>query len=225
MKRRFVIATLLVVGTLVTSVCRKTTDTSGLEELPKDIAANLQRVNADLFVSVPAPPAATKAPAKAPTPKSPTAAAPGTKSIAPPCRSTQRYFIQVTYPVTVCSSRSDLFSALSAYDGVMNPAAKPPTESKDVKNYKLSSFQGKTLTNSIFCQVRSGPWLATIVKQLNCQAQGSCQMTIAIPSSPLFLWNGQSCESQNRPEEVHYIEPLVDAGITRTPCNTKNTCQ
>jgi hypothetical protein len=220
MKLRITLVTLLVVGVLVTSVCRKN-ETSGLEELPKDIAAQLQRVpNSDLLVAVPPVPAKTPA-AKNRTPNAP-AAAPGVKALAPPCQSTTTFLIQVTYPVTVCSNVRDFFDVLTAYDAVMSPGSKSPT---DVKNYKLSTFQGKALT-SVFCRVRSGPWLATIVKKLDCQTRGSCQMTIGgIPSSPLFLWNGQSCESQNRPTEVNYIEPLVEAGSSRTPCNTKNTCQ
>jgi hypothetical protein len=215
MKHRLIFAILLVVGTLATSVCRKSE--TDLEELPKDIAATLQRVpNSDMFISVP------PVPTKAPPTKNQKTAAPAVKTLAPSCQSTHKYFIQVTYPVTVCSSVRDLSSVLTAYDAAMSPGSKSRT---DIKTYKLSSFQGKPLLTSVFCHVRSGPWLATIVKVLNCSAQGSCQMSLGIPSSPVFLWGGQSCESQNRPQEVNYIEPLVEAGTSRSPCNPKNTCE
>lgn len=223
MKLRLTFAILLVVGALATSVCRKTeTDTARLEELPKDIAANLQRVpNSDLLVSM--PPVAIKTPAAT----NPEAAAPGVRPPPPlpPCQSTQRFLVQVAYPVTVCSPRPELFEVLAAYDAVMSPGPRPPT---NVKSYKLSAFQGKTLTSSIFCQQRSGPWLATITKTLDCFTRGTCTMVIegvpSCPNCPFFLWYGQSCESENRPPEVQFIGPLVDLSTSRSPCNTKNTC-
>ena len=216
MKIRISLVALLVVGVLVTSVCRKDEAT---EELPKDIAAQLQRVpNSELLVSV--PPVPSPQPAAKPT-------KPAVKSLAPPCSSTTTYLVQVTYPVTVCSNVRDLATVLANYDALMTPpGTKSSNPSTEVKNYKLSSFQGKTLT-SVFCHVRSGPWLATIVKKVDCLARGSCQMSIGIPSSPIFLWNGQNCESENRPQDplLHYIDPPVSVGMFRTPCNTKNTCQ
>src|SRR5216684_4531319 len=190
MKLRLTLATFLVIGVLATSVCRKTeTDTAQLEELPKDIAANLQRVpNTDLLVSM--PPVAIKTPAAT----NPEAAAPGVKPLLPSCQSTERFLVQVTYPVTVCSPRPDLSAVLSAYDAVIGPGPRPPT---NAKNYKLSSFRGKALTNSIFCQQRSGPWLATIDKTLDCFTRGTCTMVIegvpACPNCPFFLWHGQNC--------------------------------
>jgi hypothetical protein len=224
MKLRLILATLLVVGALATSVCRKpNTDTAQLEELPKDIAANLQRVsnNSDLLISM--PPVATTTPA-APKPE---AAAPGVKPPPPlpPCWSIQRYLVQVTYPVTVCSARPDLFEVLEAYDAVMSPGPRPPAK---VKNYKLSSFQGQALTNSLSCQQRSGPWLATITKTLDCSLQGTCTMVIegvpACPNCPFFLWQGQNCQSENRPQEVQFFDPLVELSMSRFPCNGVNNC-
>ena len=221
MKLRLTLATFLIIGVLATSVCRKTqTDTAQLEELPKDIAANLQRVpNSDLMVSM--PPVAIKTPAAT----NPEVAAPGVKPLVPPCQTTERFLAQVAYPVTVCSPRPDLFGVLTAYDAVMSPGPRPPS---NVKNFKLSSFQGKTLTSSIFCQQRSGPWLATITKTLDCLTRGSCTMVIegvpSCPNCPFFLWYGQNCQSENRPPEVQFIGPLIDLSISRSPCNTQNTC-
>ncbi len=222
MKLRLTLATLLVVGVLATSVCRKTeTDTAHLEELPNNIAANLQRVpNSDLLVSM--PPVAIKTPEVT----KPVAAAPGVNPLVPSCQSTERFLVQVTYPVTVCSPRPDLIAVLSAYDAVMSPGPRPTT---GVNNYKLSSFQGKLFRNPIFCQQRSGPWLATIDKTLDCLTRGTCAMVIqgvpACPNCPFFLWHGQSCEVENRPQEVHFIDPPFSIGISRFPCNTQNTCQ
>jgi hypothetical protein len=222
MKFRLTFATLLVVGTLATSVCRTTqTDTAKLEELPKDIAATLQRVpNSDLLVSV--APVATKAPAvMKPTPPD-KASTRGVTPLAVNCSLTTTYIIQVTYPITVCSPIGGLFSVLTAYDEAMSPGQKLPT---NVKDYKLSSFQGKSLTASMFCRVRSGPWLGTIVKQRDCNLRESCSMSIGISSVPAFLWDGENCQSQNRPQEVSYIEPMFTTGVSSTPCSSKSTCQ
>lgn len=221
MKLRLTLATLLVLGALATSGCRKTdTDPAQLEELPQEIAAHLQRVpNSELLVAM--PPVAIQPPA-APIPEVP---APGGSPLAPPCQTTERFLIQVLYPVTVCSPRPDLGKVLAAYDAVMSPGPRPPT---DVKSYKLSLFEGKQLPNTIFCHQRSGPWLATITKTLDCLSRGMCTMVIegvpSCPHCPFFLWDGQNCQSENRPQEVQFIEPLVAAGVSRSPCNTQNTC-
>ena len=222
MKLRLSLATLLVLGVLATSVCRKTeTNTAQLEELPKDIAANLHRVpNSDLLVAM--PPVAIKTPV-ATNQETP---APGVRPLVPSCQSTQRFLAQVAYPVTVCSARPDLIAVLTAYDTVMSPGPRPPN---NAKSYKLSSFEGKLLTNSIFCQQRSGPWFATITKTLDCFTRGTCTMVIegvpSCPNCPFFLWYGQNCQSENRPPEVQFIGQLVDLGSSRSPCNTQNTCQ
>ncbi len=220
MKLRLTLATLLLVGVLATSVCQKTeTDTAQLEELPKDIAASLQRLpNSDLLVSM--PPMATG------TPPATQQAPPATPAVEPPeikCDTKLRFFVQVDYPapVTLCSSIANIDALMASY-AVVSPGAKPAA---NVKRYRLSSFQGKPFANSIICQSRQGPWLATIIKEVDCSAKEHCEMVIGVPGSPIFRWDGQNCQTQNRPQGVQYIDPTVDGGFVGSfGCNTKNSC-
>jgi hypothetical protein len=190
MKLRLTCTILLVLGALATNGCPKIqTDTAQLEELPKEIAAHLQHVpNSDLLVAM--PPVAMKTPAVTNL----EAPALSISPLEPPCESTEKFLIQVLYPVTVCSPRRDLGEVLTTYDTAMSPGPRPST---NVKSYQLSLFEGHPLTNVIFCYQRNGPWLASIINTLNCHNQGTCTMAIegvpACPNCPFFLWHGQNC--------------------------------
>jgi hypothetical protein len=217
MKLRLAFATLLFVGVLATSVCRKTeSDTARLEELPKEIAASLQRLpNSDLLVSMPPMQISTPA-AKQQEPVTPVVNPPAIK-----CSTTYRFLVQVDYPVpvTVCSTIQNL-NALTVYDAAVSPGPRPAP-----KRYKLTSFQGRALGNPLVCQFRQGPWLATIAKNVDCSSHEHCDMVIAVPWSPIFHWDGRNCQVENRPPSVQYIDPTVDAGIiSSSSCNAINQC-
>jgi hypothetical protein len=220
MKLRLISAALLVLGTLITTVCRKTeTETAQLDELPKDIAASLKRLpNSQLLVSV--PPAITSTPVAGRQ----GSADSGVTHPEIKCQTTYRYFVQVTdpAPITYCSPiRADL-DAISAYDAAMSPGPRPPG---NVKRYRLSSFQGKALLTPILCQYANGPWLAVISKTVDCRSQEHCTMTIAVPWSPVYKWDGDHCEATNRPPELHIFDQIVDAGIVSSSgCSAESTC-
>src|SRR5437899_1058118 len=199
MNRRLVAAIFLLVGALAISVCRKSEpDVGQLEELPKDLAANLKRVpDSDVLISI--------APVAAPSPVS-TPGKPRGPIFTRACGETQSFLVQVLLPVTVCSRRDLVASTFLA-------AAPPRTgglaATATVKNFKLTAFDGKILPSPFLCQTRNGPWLATIVRNIQCNEATSCAMVImgvpSCPACPGFLWSGPNCQVNNRPTQVQFI--------------------
>jgi len=220
MKSRFPIVMLLLVTALATSVCQKSEpDVGQLEELPKDIADNLQRVpNSDVLISI----TLVAAPSPLPTPGKPNG-----PIFARACSETQNYLVQVLYPVTVCS-RPDLAPA-STFMATAPPSTGGPATTGTVKSFKLSAFLGQRFTNPFFCQTRSGPWLATIVRNIQCNEATSCVMVImgvpSCPACPAFLWGGANCQVSNRPTQVQFIDPVFEQGNpSLSPCSSKTNC-
>ena len=217
MKLFLTYATALLTGVLIIS-CKTELATAQLEELPKDIAASLQRLpNSNFLVSV--PPATTiRTAVKNRNPTDPVLPLPA-------CNTTFRYFVQVfdPAPITYCSPAIADLDAITAYDTAMNTGSRPPPNRK---RYKLSYFQGKALPAVILCEFRNGPWLATILKNVDCFSNESCTLTIAVPWSPVYEWRGDHCESQNRPPELQIIDQIVDGGISSSVgCNSQTVCQ
>jgi len=210
---------LLLVAALATSVCRTSEpDTAQLEELPKEIADNLKPApNSDLLISI--------APVAAPSPL----ATPGKRSgpiFLRACSETQNYQVQVLYPVTVCSRR-DLVA--STFLAAAPPRSSGPVATATVKSYKLTGFEGKILPSPFLCQTRNGPWLATIVRNIQCNEATSCVMVImgvpSCPACPAFLWAGANCQVNNRPTQVQFIDPPVEQGTAvLSPCSSQTNC-
>jgi hypothetical protein len=219
MKSRFPIAMLLLVAALATSVCSKSEpDVGQLEELPKDIADNLKRVpDSDVLISI--APVAAPSPLTAPS-------KPNGPIFARACSETQNFLVQVIYPVTVCSRR-DLVA--SAFLAAAPPRSSGPVATATVKSYKLTGFEDKILPSPFLCQTRNGPWLATIVRNIQCNEATSCVMVImgvpSCPACPAFLWSGPNCQVSNRPTQVQFIDPVVEQGPPGlAPCSTKTNC-
>jgi hypothetical protein len=219
MKSRFPIVMLLLVAALATSVCQKSEpDVGQLEELPKDIAENLQRVpNSDVLISI--------APVAAPSPL-PTPGKPNGPVFLRACSETQNYLVQVLYPVTVCSP-PDLVA--TTFLSPAPPSNSAPGTTGTVKTFKLTAFGGQRFTRPFFCQRRSGPWLATIVRTIQCNEATSCVMVImgvpSCPACPAFLWGGANCQVSNRPTQVQFIDPVVEQGKpSLSPCSSKTNC-
>jgi hypothetical protein len=206
MKSRLLIAMLLLTAALATTVCRKSeSDVSQLEELPKDIADNLKRVpDSDVLVSI--------APIAAPSPL-PTSGKPNGPVFLRACSETQDYWVQVIYPVTVCT-RPDLIA--STFMAPAPPRNSGPPTTTAVRSYKLSAFEGQRFTTPFGCRTHSGPWLATIARRIECNKATSCAMVIlgvpSCPACPAFLWGGENCQINNRPTQVQFIDPPVEKG-------------
>ncbi len=197
------------------SVCRKSEpklEVSQLEEMPQDIADNLKRIpNSDVLVSI-APIATSQ-----PTPAQPV--------FMRACSETQNFWIQVGYPVTICTPPNLLAGTFMA------PA--PPRSSAPAATtattYKLSAFEGKTLTPPFGCQSRRGPWIAIITRSIACNGATSCSMVIlgvpSCPACPRFSWGGDNREFDNRPAEVQFIDPPDAHGQPSfSACNRKSNC-
>ena len=202
---------LVLVAALGSSVCHKA-DVRKWEELPNDIAGNLKRIpDSDVLVSI--------APIADPNPEP-------SPIFARACSERQDYWVQVIYPVTVCS-RLDLVPGTFMADAP--PRRSGPRATTVTKIYKLSAFEGQPLTSPFGCQTRSGPFIAQITKTTACNSAQSCEMVIlgvpSCPTCPPFFWSGDQCEDKNRPAEVRFIEPTVAHGPPRfSPCNALTHC-
>lgn len=207
---------------LAASQCRKNnTSTEGtLEELPKDIAVNLKRVpNTDLLISEP-----RFEPKKTPVAEAPPIVLPKKKE----CMITETIFSQVFYQVTICSPRRNFGDVLSAYTEATSPLP-PATVSPQARTFKLSSFEGKTLSSLLFCRQTSGPFYAQINKTTDCDDHSRCIMVIlsvpACPACPTFVWDGPTCEVSNRPPQVQFVGPLLTGGFSSSQCpGSKSDC-
>ena len=202
---------LVLVAALGSSVCHKS-DVRKWEELPNDIAGNLKRIpDSDVLVSI--------APIADPNPEP-------SPIFARACSERQDYWVQVIYPVTICT-RLDLVPGTFIADAP--PRRSGPRVTTVTKTYKLSAFEGQPLTSPFGCQTYSGPFIAQITKTIACNGAQSCEMVIigvpACPTCPPFVWSGDQCEDKNRPAEVRFIEPTFAHGPPRlSPCNAVTHC-
>jgi len=201
---------LVLVAALGSSVCRKS-DLNKLEELPKDIAENLERIpDSDVLVSI--------APIADPNPQP-------SPIFARACSETQDFWVQVAYPVTVCAP-FDLVPGTFMADA---PPRSSGPRATTVKNYKLTALAGQPLTTPFGCQRRSGPFLAIITRTIACNNATSCSMQIlgvpSCPACPSFAWGGESCEVNNRPSEVRFIGlPVTKGRPSYSACSSHTTC-
>jgi hypothetical protein len=115
---------------LTTTRCNDDDKVSGLEELPKEIAANLKVVpNTDLLISM--PPFEAKKPVVALAPKN--------------CAPTELSYVQVIYPITICSPPDFSTNGLLKEYRVAPDRAPLPAPAGETQTYMLSSFEGKYL--------------------------------------------------------------------------------
>jgi hypothetical protein len=219
MNGRLLVAMLLLATVLATAVCQKSEpDVSQLPELPNDIAQSLKRVpNSDLLVSIAPIPAPSPTPAR-PKPKGPV--------FLRACMEMQDFIVQVTYPVTVCTQPDIIASAFMA------PAPRSTSglvTTADVRDFKLTAFEGQRFTTPFHCQTHNGPWIATISRTIFCNEATSCVMVIlgvpSCPDCPAFLWGGQNCQAENRPPQLNFIDGVFPRGKpTLSACNTQTNC-
>jgi len=202
---------LVLFAALSSSVCRKS-DVRKLDELPKDVAENLKHIpDSDVLVSI--------APIAPPDPQP-------SPIFARACSVTQVFWVQVSYPVTVCTPFNLLPGTFMAD---APPRSSGPQPKTIVKSYKLSALEGQPLATPFGCQTRSGPFFAQITKTIACNEATSCEMLIlgvpSCPACPSFVWSGTACELDNRPTEVKFIgTPMGRGEPTFSPCNSRTTC-
>jgi hypothetical protein len=203
--RRVVQAAFVLLLSLSLAYCERHSETP-LEELPAEIAANLQSVpGTELLVGFP--------------PRSPERGepAPGALPLKKACQSTQEIFSYVLFPMTICLPNPNFGDVLSDYQTAITPPTAAPGGAQ-VKSYKLSSFEGRTFVTPQFCFQTSGPFGATIVKKVDCEDVTTCEMALPCPACPVLMWSGQQCESEGRPSEVQFIGELTERAIQFSKC-------
>lgn len=175
-----------------------------LEELPAEIAANLQSVpGTQLLVSIDLRDRRVdELPA-------------GVLPLPKQCQSTQEFFSYLLFPVTICTPNSGFGDVLAAYQKMTAPRTAPPG-SAEVKSYKLTSFAGQSIRQ--FCFQTSGPFGVTIVKTVDCNGVATCQMALPCLGCGAVIWHGDVCQSQGRPPELHFIGELTERPISISRC-------
>jgi len=129
----------VILQALTASLCSDDDKVSGLEELPKEIAANLKVVpNTDLLISV--PPFEAKKPVVAPAPKN--------------CAPTELSYVQVIYPFTICSHPDFSTNGLLKEFRAASDRAPLPAPAGETQTHMLSSFEGKSLKKTLLVQHR-----------------------------------------------------------------------
>ena len=196
---------------LTASQCPKRGDDLGrLAELPPEVAAQLKRVpNTELLISM--PPAAVGKPLVRPERKS--------------CGSSDRSFVQVTYPITICYPPS--YPDAGVLVEHPSPARPPVTgavssdpDAGRTLHFKLGSFVGEISPFQRHCVQKWGPWLATVVREDPCF--GPIKFTLVIlgippcPDCPEFVWYDKF---ENHPQEPHLILPMVDTVHSSIDCD------
>jgi len=120
----------VILQALPISRCNDDDKVSGLDELPKEIAANLKVVpNTDLLINM--PPFEAKKPVVALAPK----------NYAP----TELSYVQVIYPITICSPPDFSTNGLLKEYRAAPDQAPLPAPAGETQTYMLSSFEGKSL--------------------------------------------------------------------------------
>src|SRR5262249_8088848 len=129
----------VILQALTISRCNDDDKVSGLDELPKEIAANLKVVpNTDLLISM--PPFEAKKPVVAPAPKN--------------CAPTGLSYVRVIYQITICSP-PDLSTNGLLKEYRAAPDQSPlPAPAGETQTYMLSSFEGKSLKKPLLVQHR-----------------------------------------------------------------------
>ena len=203
--RRVVQALLVVLLSLSLAHCERH-DQAPLEELPAEIAANLESVpGTELLVSVPL------------RSRGLGELAPGVLPLKKACQSSQEIFSYVLFPMTICLPNPNFGDVLSDYQTAITPPTAAPG-GVQVKSYKLSAFKGRTFVAPQFCFQTSGPFGATIVKKVDCDDVTTCTMALPCPACPVLMWSGQQCESEGRPSEVQFIGELTERPIQFSKC-------
>jgi len=205
--RRVVLISL--VGSLGISLAQcRPHDRHPLEELPAEIAANLQSVpGTQLLVSI-APPDRDAGEGAGELP-------PGVLPLKKQCQTSQQFFSYMLFPVTICTPNSGFGDVLAAYQKATAPPTAP-AGSTTVKSYKLSSFAGQNVRQ--FCFQTSGPFGVTIVKTVDCNDVTTCHLALPCLGCPTVTWHGDVCESQGRPPQLHFIGELTARPINISRC-------
>jgi hypothetical protein len=203
--RRVVEAILVLLLSLSLAHCERHRQ-ARLEELPAEIAANLQSVpGTELLVSFPSPSTG------------PGELAPGAVPLKKACQSTQDIFSYVLFPMTVCLPNPNFGNVLSDYQTAITPPTAAPG-GVQVKSYKLSAFNGTTFVTPQFCFQTSGPFGVTIVKKVDCDDVTTCTMALPCPACPVLQWSGPLCQSEGRPSEVQFIGELTERPVQFSKC-------
>jgi hypothetical protein len=133
------------------------------------------------------------------------------------CATKTIYWVQVTYPVTICYPPDIIIS------GVLTQGRSAPDSIPGIIRSEgtLTETLNMRSANGIlpyWCKTRYGPWIAEITDTENCDnscGEGSHTWTmqiLGVQGNISWLWNGTM---QDRPQDVQYIgEPWVRATTT-----------
>ncbi len=208
--------TLITVGVLFLfgfGSCRQsnstTTDVDRLPELPADIAATIdpQTMATKTAFSNPAP-------VRMPD-----------VSLAPCCGSTDTRAVRVKFAYTKCGPLRDFIVAPFGNLNTLASARGPnqPAEHPDLKVFKLTQFNGKTILDQQVCVTSQGPWSGMLTEDRHCVGYTPQQsLVISTSGGPVtFNWSGGV---ENHPPQVKFVS-CRELGTSMYQCNALSTCE
>ncbi len=133
------------------------------------------------------------------------------------CATKTIYWMQVTYPVTICFPPDIVVGGVltqgrSAPDSIPDIITSEGTLTEMISTRTINGF------NPLWCKTKYGPWIAEITDTENCDnscGEGSHTWTmqiLGVQGNISWLWHGTM---QDRPQDVQYIgDPWVRATTT-----------
>lgn len=144
------------------------------------------------------------------------------------CATKTVYWVQVTYPVTVCYPPDIIIGGVLtqgryAPDSIASIISTEGTVKEMVSSRTINGF------NPLWCKTKYGPWIAELTDTESCTScgEGSHTWVMEILGSQgnlTWMWNGTI---NNRPPEVQFIgQPWVRSAV-QTDCRPwdKTECQ
>ena len=139
------------------------------------------------------------------------------------CSTTTVYWVQVTYPITVCYPPS--FSAIESaatVPAVNNSGATH--RSIATHEYKLSGVAEQKFVSPWWCKRQAGPWIAEITERDSCSSGSTREyhlQILGIGQNVQYSWVGSLADT---PSDLPTIgEPFV-RNVSSLPCNAASTC-
>ncbi|MFT3762870.1 MAG: hypothetical protein QM761_09765 [Pseudoxanthomonas sp.] len=140
------------------------------------------------------------------------------------------YFAWVIYPHVVCTPfvKPEAVANLRLEPGeppTPEHAADLPAIANTRRFYKLTRFQGRPLVTPWGCEVRYGPWFATIVATAPCTDGFSDRWVLS--SSVLemqIVWDGTAADIPSVPNLTVVWDPNTPAKVTHECCPGYRWC-
>lgn len=133
------------------------------------------------------------------------------------CATKTTYWVQVTYPITVCYPPDIVIGGVftqgrKAADSIGGIITTEGTVREMVSTRTIAGF------NPLWCKTKYGPWIAELTDTENCDnacGEGSHTWTmeiLGVQGNLSWIWNGTI---DNRPQEVQFIgQPWVRSTAT-----------